>query len=100
MTQIGLTEYELTSCLVRASTWFAAGALIGAFHFLTLQCNVWILLNGQSLLLSAGIQIMRFAVIAPVLAAVARFFGALPLFAAATGILAARSAIIQWGAPS
>ena len=98
MTLSGLSGHELIGYLLSGSGWLAAGALIGTLHFLMLQWNVSMIAAGQSLLLPLGIQLIRFALIAAVLAAITRSFGALPLLAATVGILAMRIAIVRLGA--
>ena len=47
--------------------------------------------------LAFATQLVRFAVIAGVLAVIASHFGALPLLAATAGILAARTAVASFG---
>jgi F1F0 ATPase subunit 2 len=78
--------------------WLTAGVLIGGFHFLTLQWNVQWFTTGEYPLLALAIQLMRFVVIAGVLAIIACRFGAMPLLIATAGILAARTAVIRGGA--
>jgi F1F0 ATPase subunit 2 len=78
--------------------WLAAGVLIGGFHFLTLQWNVQRFATGQSPVLALAIQLMRFVVIAGVLAIITRRFGAMPLLIAMAGIFATRTAVIRGGA--
>jgi F1F0 ATPase subunit 2 len=98
MTHAGLTGHELVGYLLSGSAWLAAGALIGTFHFQMLRWNVSMVATGQSLLLPLGIQLIRFALISALLAAITRSFGALPLLAATVGILAMRIAIVRLGA--
>ena len=98
MTHSGLTGHELVGYLLSGSAWLATGALLGTFHFLMLRWNVSVVTAGQSFLLPLGIQLVRFALIAAVLAAIVRSFGALPLLAATVGILATRIAIVRSGA--
>ncbi len=81
-----------------AGAWIAAGALIGASHFLTLRWNVQMIAASRSLLLALAGQLVRFALTAGLLAVIAGRFGALPLLAATLGILAARTAVVQVGA--
>jgi hypothetical protein len=52
---------------------------------------------GRSLPLALASQLVRFALIAGLLAVIASHFGALPLLAAAGGVLAARTAVVQLG---
>jgi F1-F0 ATPase (N-ATPase) AtpR subunit len=98
MTNWYFTGHDLLLHLLGASVGLAIGALIGAFHFRTLQWNVQMFVVGGSLLLGSMSQLARFAFIACLLAAIARQFGALPLLAATAGILAVRSAVLQLGA--
>jgi len=88
-----LSAHDLGS----AAGWFAAGMVIGAFHFLSLRWNIRMLATGRSLLPVMAIQVARFAVIAIVLAFVAAYFGALPLLAVTAGILAARTVVTRFG---
>jgi len=97
MTKLFLTEHPLILLVCSVGASLAAGALIGAFHFLTLRWNVRMLATGQSLPLALAVQLVRFAVIAAALAVIASHFGALPLLTAAAGILATRTAIVGLG---
>jgi F1F0 ATPase subunit 2 len=93
-------ERDLIFGMLTASAWLGAGALIGAFYFLSLRWNVRHFEIGRPILLAFAIQFVRFALMAAVLGVIARQFGALPLLIAAAGILAARPAILRWGAQS
>jgi F1F0 ATPase subunit 2 len=86
-----LTAHDVTL----AAGWLAAGAAIGAVHFMSLRWNVRMLAAGRSLLPAVAVQLARFAFIGAALAAIAIYFGALPLLAATAGILAARTVIIR-----
>jgi F1F0 ATPase subunit 2 len=97
MTKIYPTDHELILLVCSAGASLAAGALIGAFHFLTLRWNVRMLATGQSLPLALALQLVRLAVIAGALAVIAVHFGALPLLVAAAGVLAARTVIVRIG---
>jgi F1F0 ATPase subunit 2 len=97
MTNLYLAEHQLILLVLSVTTWLAAGALIGAFHFLTLRWNVRMFAVGQSLLLALVTQLVRFALIAGVLAIIASRFGALPLLVATAGILATRTAVVRFG---
>ncbi len=88
---------DLLLYVLAASGWFALGAIIGAFHFLTLRWNVHVFAVGGSLQLALASQLVRFAVIASLLAVIVSHFGALPLLAASAGILAARTAVVLLG---
>jgi len=81
--------------LVYAAGWIAAGAIIGASHFLSLRWNLRLLAGGRSLMPALAVQLGRFAAIAAILAVIARSFGALPLLAATLGILLARTIVIR-----
>jgi hypothetical protein len=80
-----LTGHDLLLYVLRASAWLTTGGVIGAFHFLTLRWNVHMF------------ALVRFALIACLLAIIASHLGALPPLAAAAGILAARMAVVQLG---
>jgi F1F0 ATPase subunit 2 len=95
MMTLYLSEREL---ILLAGAGLAAGALIGAFHFLALRWNVRMFAAGQSLPLALALQLVRFAAIGAVLAGIAAHFGALPLLAATGGILAARRTVARFGA--
>ncbi len=96
MTEFHLTEHDLVLFALSAGAWLAVGTLLGAFHFLTLRCNVRMFVIGQSLPLAFGTQLVRFAVIVGGLAIISRQFGALPLLVATAGILVARTAIVRF----
>ena len=96
MTSFQLTEHALLA--VRAGAWLGGGALIGAFHFLTLRWNVTLLALGRAPLLAMALQLGRFALLAGVLTVIASRFGALPLLLATAGILAARTVAVRLGA--
>jgi N-ATPase, AtpR subunit len=81
-----------------AAGWLAAGMVIGGFFFLTLRWNVRMLAAGRAWLPVMAIQSGRLAAIGVVLAVIAVYFGALPLLAISAGILAARTAMLRWGA--
>jgi hypothetical protein len=83
--------------LMLAIAWLAAGAAIGTFFFLTLRWNVQMLAAGRPLLPVITIQLARLAGVGVLLAAIAIYFGALPLIAATAGILAARMALVRRG---
>jgi len=95
MTGFYLTENALRA--VQAGAWLGGGALIGAFHFLTLRWNVRMFVLGRLSLLATALQLGRFALLAVALAVIAARFGALPLILSAAGILAARTATVRWG---
>jgi len=91
MTAFSLAPHDLAL----AVAWFMAGTIIGAAHFLSLRWNVRMLTAGRSLLPVVAVQLGRFAAMAVVLALITRTFGALPLLAAALGILVARTVIVR-----
>jgi F1F0 ATPase subunit 2 len=95
MTNIWLTDHASTGWVIQVFGWLLAGALLGSLYFLTLRWNVRILASGR-VLLPFGLQLIRFAVVAAALTIVARSFGALPLLAAALGLLLARTMILRW----
>jgi len=82
----------------QAAAWLCCGALIGAFHFLTLRWSVGLLAAGRVPLLAMTLQLTRFALLAGALGMIARGVGAVPLLVATAGILAARTAAIRLGA--
>jgi F1F0 ATPase subunit 2 len=79
---------------------FAAGALIGASHFLMLQWYVRMLALGRAPLAAMGLQLARFALLAVAVVLIARGFGAVSLVAVTAGILVARAAILRMRAPA
>ncbi len=96
MTNSWLADHASTSSwLSGASAGSSAGALFGSLHFLALRWNVRMLVSGRALL-PVGLQLLRFAAVAAVLTLVARTFGALPLLAAALGLLVARIIVLRW----
>ena len=54
MTKLYLAEHQLSLLVLSVSAWLAAGALIGAFHFLTLRWNVRMFAVGQITLAGIG----------------------------------------------
>jgi F1F0 ATPase subunit 2 len=97
MTQLHLVAFDLFPYVVGGGAWLMVGALIGTFHFLTLRWNVRMLAGDRPLPLALATQLVRLALVAGALAVIAGYFGALPLLAAAAGILTARSAILRFG---
>jgi hypothetical protein len=91
-----MTAFPLIAhALALAAGWLTAGAGIGAVHFLSLRSNLQMLTAGRTLLPIVAVQLARFAGIGAVLAAIAIYFGALPLLAATLGILATRTLIVR-----
>jgi hypothetical protein len=84
--------------VANASAWLAIGALLGAFHYLTLRRNAQMLATGSSLLKAVTLQLIRFTVMACVLVIVTRRYGAMPLLATALGVLISRTAVVRLGA--
>jgi F1F0 ATPase subunit 2 len=93
-----LSADNLAVLVLQAGAWLAAGVLLGGFHFLTLRWNVRMFASDPSPLLPLGIQVLRFALVAAVLATVAHYFGALALLIVTAGVLVARTAVIRLGA--
>ena len=81
-----------------ASACLAIGALLGAFHYLTLRRNAQMLVTESSMLKVATLQLIRFAVMACVLVIVTRHYGAMPLLVTALGVLVSRTAVLRLGA--
>jgi F1F0 ATPase subunit 2 len=79
--------------------WLTFGLLVGACYFLTLRWTVRMFAAARPLLLPLGLQLIRFGLIAAMLAAITWCFGALPLLMATTGILIMRTIIVRLGAP-
>lgn len=79
--------------LSEAAGWAVAGALLGFAHFGSLRYNVHCIAGGRALL-SAGLQVLRFAFTGAALTFVAARVGAMPLLAATVGIILARGALL------
>jgi F1F0 ATPase subunit 2 len=94
MTEIFATGHETVTLLAGSAAWLAVGGLVGAFHFLTLRLSTRMLVTGSSLPLTLAFHLIRFAGTAGALVVIARH-GALPLLAAALGILASRTAVLR-----
>lgn len=92
-----LTNHSTVAFILRISASLLTGALVGAFHFLSLKWNVRMLADGR-VLLPIGFQLFQFAVLGSTLAVIVRSFGPMPLLAATTGLLMARTAVIRRGA--
>jgi F1F0 ATPase subunit 2 len=97
MTALNLSEHGWIWFTLGGGAWLIAGALLGAFHFLTLRWNVTMLASGQSLFLAMALQLARFVLVAAALAVVAIYFGALPLLVATAGIFVSRAAVVRLG---
>jgi F1F0 ATPase subunit 2 len=97
MTKLYLLEHQLILLILSVGAWLTVGALIGSLYFLTLRWNVRMFTVGQSIPLALATPLVRFAVIAGVLAIIASHFGALPLLTATAGILATRMAVVRFG---
>ena len=87
---IGFCSTAATLFALQTAAWLLGGALIGAAYFGTLRLNVGLLAFGRAPLLAAGLQAVRFLLLAGLLAAVAGRCGSLPLLLAVAGILVAR----------
>jgi hypothetical protein len=97
MTELYAREHHMIRLLVDAG-WLAIGALIGAFHYLTLRWNAQMLIVGRSVLLALAVQLARLVFIAGVLAIITRNYGALPLLIVTLAILVSRTAVLRLGA--
>ena len=84
--------------VANASACLAVGALLGAFHYLTLRRNAQMLVTGSSVLKVVTLQLIRFAVMACVLVIVTRHYGAIPLLLIVLGVLVSRMAVLRLGA--
>jgi len=97
MTKLYLPEHQLILLVLSVGAWLTVGALIGSLYFLTLRWNVRRFTVGQSLPPALVTPLVRFALIAGVLAIIASYFGVLPLLVVTAGILATRTAIVRFG---
>jgi N-ATPase, AtpR subunit len=93
-----IPSHVTTHGLTLAAFWLAVGATIGSVFFLTLRWNVRMLTTSRAMGPVIAVQLTRLAAISAALAAIAIYFGALPLLAAGAGLLLARSIIVRWGA--
>jgi hypothetical protein len=96
MTPLFAIGNEALALFLDSAAWLAIGALVGAFHFLTLRRSAWMVATGSSLCAGLVLHLIRFPIIAGVLVFIARY-GALPLLAAMLGLLAARAAVLRLG---
>lgn len=80
---------------IDAMLWLAGGAVLGIIHLASLRFSVTRLSAGSSAILPIGLQVLRFAFLAAILAGVAVLFGALPLLAAALGLNVARLVVLR-----
>ena len=71
----------------------AAGAILGAAHLASLWGSVALMRDGRPIL-GVVVQALRFVALAAALALIARY-GAAPLIAAASGVLAARAVLLR-----
>jgi F1F0 ATPase subunit 2 len=94
MTETAVMDHGLMPLLAQAATWLAAGVVLGGLYFVSLRSSVGMLASGRPLP-AIGLQLVRFAVLAVVLAFVSRWFGALPLLLATLGLLVARTAVLR-----
>ncbi len=82
---------------LQLAAWLAAGSMLGGAHFLSLRWSVRLFLAGRAAW-SLALQGLRLALLAGAFAAVAVWFGALPLLAVTGGLLLARTAVLRLGA--
>jgi F1F0 ATPase subunit 2 len=92
-----MTPHEAFALLLESNAWLTMGALVGAFHFLTLRRSAQMLAAASSLSAGLALHLIRFPVITGALVFIVRH-GALPLLAAMLGILVARTAVLRLGA--
>jgi hypothetical protein len=95
MTRFHVTEHDVLKLVLDVSCWLAIGALIGAFHFLSLRRSAQMLATGSAVLLA--LALIRFAVLAGALGIITRHDGALALLVATLGVLASRTAVLRLG---
>jgi len=69
--------------------WLLVGLLGGTAHFVLLRWNTRLYLDGSSIVLAVGVQALRLAAMA-LLLAFAAWHGAWPLLIAALGVVLAR----------
>lgn len=91
MSALGPDTLRLTLEAVAA---FALGAGLGAAYFLTLRLGVRLFMAGR-VLAPVALTPLRFLVLGAALYGVASFGGAVPLVAAAGGLLLGRAAILR-----
>lgn len=99
MTRFPFVPHDTAALVLSGGAWLMAGMLAGVAYFLTLRWNVRLLALGRSFVLALALQLARFAAVAGLLAVIAAHHGALPLVAAACGIVAARTVFVRSGAP-
>lgn len=98
MIELFTTGNEASALLAESCAWFAMGALVGTFHFLTLRTSVRMLTTGSSQPSRLALYLARSAITAGALALIVRH-GTPPLLAATLGIVASRTAMLRFGAP-
>lgn len=76
--------------LLLCAPWLLAGAVVGAFHFLTLRITTAMLAQPSSLAVALALHLLRWVVTTAALIVIARH-GAAALLAATIGVLAART---------
>jgi len=91
MSALGPDTLRLTLAAIAA---FALGLGLGALHFLSLKLGVRLFVAGR-VLAPALLMPLRFLVLGVALYGVARYGGAIPLVAAAGGLLLARAVILR-----
>jgi F1F0 ATPase subunit 2 len=100
MTGFSGMGHDVLKLVLDASSWLAVGAVIGAFHFLTLLRGAQMLAGGSPVLLALALQLIRLAILAGALGMITRHYGAAALLAATLGVLASRAAVLRLGARS
>jgi F1F0 ATPase subunit 2 len=93
-------EHDVLKLVFDGSFWLVIGALLGAFHFLSLRRSAQMLATGSAVLLALALQLIRFAVLAGALGFITRHDGVLALLVATLGVLASRTAVLRLGALS
>lgn len=85
--------HKLAALLLLCSPWLLAGAVVGAFHFLSLRTTTGMLAAPSSLKVALTLHLLRWIVTTAALIVIARH-GAAALLAATAGVLAARTAVM------
>ncbi len=85
----------MTTVLVSAFLWLAAGALAGGVYWLSLRWSVARLVAGRSVAAVIALQLVRFALLGAALAMVRIHGGALALLLSTGGLLVARTGVLR-----
>jgi hypothetical protein len=80
--------------MIAEAGFFALGLLAGTLHFALLRWNTALYARPGRVGRGAGLQVLRMAALASLLALAARY-GALPLLLMAVGVLIARPAVMH-----